>query len=200
MQLQHNNKKAIISSLVGVILIILIAVVGTQFFLYVFTKMNTATTPPIETPPQSTSTPPVVLKTLDLLKTPYTPSNNIFSPSEYKKTAVPIALAGNFDQFLIKVQGNIVGNGAYFMSINVGDLSGILDGIRNSQNGIDIQQTAQNGGLFNGQKGFDFTLDFMGNTLLATTPAEFQSTRQTSKTVQLWSGIKPPQVVFWVLA
>ncbi|MFY9463239.1 MAG: hypothetical protein WAP52_03585, partial [Candidatus Sungiibacteriota bacterium] len=132
------------------------------------------------------------IKKLALLSSPYTPSPNVFSNQEvYKKESIRLVVDGEFKIAQLRVKGSVQGGGKHFLFLDFGNKNGVLNGVRGSASGIDILATEERGGVFTKEAPIDVLIDLLGETTLATTRAEFQTTRQTTKIVKLWEALQP---------
>ncbi|MBI2068641.1 MAG: hypothetical protein HYT67_00835 [Candidatus Yanofskybacteria bacterium] len=165
-------------------------------------QVPTATLPPNDEVPTISPTPLIDIQSLSLLgSASYSPSPNIYSDSSvYDKESIRLALNGKFETAKIVVDGNVIGDGPHMISVNFSTESGVLNGVRNSANSIDLKQTEGRGGVFTKDHAIKFVVNLLGNTSLATSNKEFSVTKQLTKDIKFWDFLKqPPPTVARVL-
>lgn len=158
-----------------------------------FKRKDFASAPAQDGPPQidyqaSTT---IEYKGLALLTNPLTIPADIYSNSAtYAKYATKLALVGEFGDARLVVRGTIEDGRRKFVSVNIGTESGVLNAVRQGLDSLSILESSKKGGIF--ADGINFSVDFFGETALATTRDEFRLERQGTKIVKFWNFVVPP--------
>ena len=121
----------------------------------------------------------------------YVLAGDPYKGTNYEKMSRGLGLIGDFEIEKLIVNGSLPNNDDYFLSVNVGSVSGVYNAVRKSSDGLDISTTKENQGVFNKDNPINIKIDLLGQLTLATTRKEFLSTRETTKLVKLWDAIKP---------
>ncbi len=142
---------------------------------------------PVITPPK------IKTSFVDLIKPEdkYQITENPYLTESYKKLSRILALTGDFEVAKLHIKGSFQDNKDYFLSINIGEESGIYNAVRKSSDGLDITLTKENGGVFNKDNPINLEIDLLGKSTLSTTKEEFLSSRNTTKLVRFWDFIQP---------
>src|SRR3989344_1161884 len=157
-------------------------------------QSNIAEVPENEMPPISNEVKPQPkTKTVELIKPTdnYILVNDPYKNDNYEKMSKGLGLIGDFEIARLIVKGSLPTNDDYFLSINIGSVSGVYNAVRKSSDGLDISITKENQGVFSQDQPINIKIDLFGQQTLATTRKEFLATRETTKLVRLWDAIKP---------
>lgn len=197
-----NNKFLTILGYLSLFLIaILLGFAGIFYLIKFADQSNTGkepkdNKPPIidESPQNTTQSPTTTNKSLNLIDSSekFEINGNPYSPEVYKKLSKRLALIGNFATAILKIKASLPNSDEHFLSINIGEESGVFNAIRNSSEGLDISLTKENLGIFDKEHPIDLSIDLLGQQTLATSKEEFLSTRLTTKLVKFWDFIAPP--------
>ena len=147
-------------------------------------------TPPLVDEEVSTTT---KISSLELISPNdnYKVSSNPYSEENYKNNRKRLALIGNFEEAKLVVQASLPDNDYYFLSVNLGDMSGSYNAVRKSVDELDLELTKQSLGVFNQENPVNIAINLLDNTVFATDKQEFISTGNKTKLVRLWNYIKP---------
>lgn len=164
---------------------------------------TTAIAPDDEEPPEPINQGQPQLEELsrELLDGPYRPTNEVYG-ANYESESLKLALEGEFETLRLAASGTIEDKKIHFVSIAIGEESGTLNSVRSSSEGININASRDLGGVFEVDDGIRFTVNLLGETILATTGPEFEETNQPTKIVTFWDAItpQPPTVTRVVVA
>lgn len=109
----------------------------------------------------------------------------------YEKNSKQLALIGKFKSAKLIIKGKIDNEKEHFLSINVGNESGVYNGVRSTQDQLNTDLTRENFGIFTKDTGLELVIDLMAPQTLATSKEEFVKERQTTKLVRFWDEIRP---------
>ena len=143
----------------------------------------------------ASSTEPKIKTSSKILIAPadnYQVPNNPYDSETYKNASRRLALEGDFEIAKLHIKGSLPTKDYYVLSINIGTESGIYNAVRNSPDGLDLDLTKENRGVFSSDDPIDIEIDLLGQQTLSTTKDEFLNTRKTTKLIRFWNFIQPP--------
>lgn len=169
------------------IFIIVVIYIKSDIFHNPFNLFEDVTTPIVETPPIVTN-PSKVVHSKELLDSPFTPSSNPYG-SAYLTDAIRLTLGGKFESIVVRINGEVIGDGYRFISFNFGLESGILNAVRKSESQLDINKTLHQGGAYN--KIISASVDLLQEVTIGSNKNDFQKLGGTKK-IKFWDKIGTP--------
>ncbi len=132
-------------------------------------------------PEPNIPSPPIVEEkenSLELLASPYIPTNDPFSSANYAR--VPkIIYQGKFDKVSLYVGGEVTSSTPVLIMFNYGNEAGFAHGYRREKNKIDISETRRRGGLFESDDNIDLNINLLGDELASSSDFFEQTTSPT---------------------